>query len=432
MSSSEQPGALQQLSFALDPQRSASVSEKITFLRAFSATLQDRLTLEQSQHILQAFPLQNFYLLFSYEDDTLTTLVCDLLNKLLSPLTYEQIVSSENKQVYKCLESEKSTRQMVQSDVFPLILATIAFQDTKTANKASDFLYQLAKSSEMGQEAFFGPTCQTMLRQLLQITNDNGIISFRVYDLIIKVATLSDATFEQVKNSDLLTKFGRELETDDLLVQINAIELLNEVATTKAGVAFLEKAQLLPRIAQVLDNEEGDDDIAVQLAKCATVTVSTVGLIGSHVTGLRNLSHQSSLLRKCLCMYETAVGPLKTVLLQTLSKLLSVRDGTEDIESLTYQIYDQIPGRFPQLDGLVKEAKQPDNSIRIAAFAVMQAIACHIWGLKTWKFAIVQTMGSAPDALSIFGNSYYAQLQVYIRQGAHYKYIEPSAAVENS
>lgn len=41
-------------------------------------------------------------------------------------------------------------------------------------------------------------------------------------------------------------------------------------------------------------------------------------------------------------------------------------------------------------------------------------------------------MSQAPNASSIFGNTYYAQIQVYIRQGAYYKTIEPVAAVENS
>lgn len=50
-----------------------------------------------------------------------------------------------------------------------------------------------------------------------------------MYDLIIKVATISDSTFEQSVSAGLLTEFVNELQSDDLLVKINAIELLNEV-----------------------------------------------------------------------------------------------------------------------------------------------------------------------------------------------------------
>lgn len=71
-------------------------------------------------------------------------------------------------QVEKCLNSNDQINVMVNSDVFPLVLATIAFQDTKTANKASDILYKMSYQSA-GEETFFGATCLSMLKQLLQM-----------------------------------------------------------------------------------------------------------------------------------------------------------------------------------------------------------------------------------------------------------------------
>lgn len=61
------------------------------------------------------------------------------------------------------------------------------------------------------------------------VSCSNGVISFRVYDLIIKVAAYSDSTFDACESSGLLSVFIKELQSDDLLVKINAIELLNEV-----------------------------------------------------------------------------------------------------------------------------------------------------------------------------------------------------------
>lgn len=148
-------------------------------------------------------------------------------------------------QVFKCLASNEFVADMVNSDVFPLVLASIAFQDTRTANKASELLYKIS-ATPSGLETFFGPTCSVMLRQLLQVyvncyyhyretvTNNiliirTGTISFRVYDLIIKVATISDQAFTECEASGLLNDFTKELQSDDLLLKINAIELLNEV-----------------------------------------------------------------------------------------------------------------------------------------------------------------------------------------------------------
>lgn len=55
------------------------------------------------------------------------------------------------------------------------------------------------------------------------------------------------------------------------------------------------------------------------------VTVSSVGLIGSHLAGLEQISNQQSLLEKFFEIYESSVGPIKGVFLQSLSKLISVR-----------------------------------------------------------------------------------------------------------
>lgn len=71
-------------------------------------------------------------------------------------------------QVFKCLASDEFVSNMVNSDVFPLVLATIAFQDTRTANKASELLYKMS-TMPSGLEAFFGPTCTMMLTQLLRV-----------------------------------------------------------------------------------------------------------------------------------------------------------------------------------------------------------------------------------------------------------------------
>ncbi|KAI8327173.1 26S proteasome non-ATPase regulatory subunit 5 [Choanephora cucurbitarum] len=504
-----------QLARVLAPNSGASISEKVSLLQAFSATLNDVLTLERSLQILNQIPLQLFYLGFSAEDERLTIVLCEVINKILQPFSYEQIMSEENKtflvqglthftpeirylslqQVFKCLSSNQSVSDMTHSDVFPLVVATIAFQDTHTANKASDLLFQITQTTP-GQEAFFGPTCMAMLKQLLQV---NGTISFRVYDLLIKVATISDNHFKECEASGLLSAFTRELASDDLLLKINAIELLNEIAATPSGLSFLEKANLINTIAAVLDNTD-DSDVVVQLVKCAVikffgnlgenkaidfepfdtqyrilerigaclessnieiliVTVSTLGLLGSHIDGLKTIySHQNKrLIQRLLEIYGASVGQLKSVCLQTISKWLSNKDdnNSQEAEHLTLDIYDHLEGRPSTLLSIVKEAKQPDDSLRIAAFAVMQSIACHTWGIQkmanssefmnyilnrtteydeqgqTWKYAIVQTMAGAPDASSVFAN-YYQQLQVYVRQGPFFRVVEPVAAVENS
>jgi hypothetical protein len=53
--------------------------------------------------------------------------------------------------------------------------------------------------------------------------------------------------------------------------------------------------------------------------------------------------------------------------------------------SLTIHILLYNIGRPSTLSSLIKEAKQPEDGIRVASFAVMQAIADHVWGSQVKK-----------------------------------------------
>lgn len=55
------------------------------------------ISFERSAQILSTIPLGLFYNGFSMEDDKLTSVLCELIHKILSPFTYDQIVSEENK-----------------------------------------------------------------------------------------------------------------------------------------------------------------------------------------------------------------------------------------------------------------------------------------------------------------------------------------------
>ena len=111
---------LEQVSKVLQPNSNISITEKIEVLQAFSATLTgkkmvsycvlssnffflENLTFEKSAQILQAAPLGLFYYGFSVEDNRLTSVLCELISKILLPFTYDQIVSTENKVYTACV-----------------------------------------------------------------------------------------------------------------------------------------------------------------------------------------------------------------------------------------------------------------------------------------------------------------------------------------
>ncbi|KAI8097236.1 26S proteasome non-ATPase regulatory subunit 5 [Halteromyces radiatus] len=500
-----------------------SVEEKILALTAFSTSLGDQVQADEAQAILSVLPLSLLYgtlnhcVEHDYDDtshDHLPNVLCDLIRKLLGPFPYSVVSQGENRmyleqglqhftpsirylslqQVEKCLNSPLDTVAMIQSDFLPMVSTTVAFQDSRTAFKAVDILYK-ACLSDIGSESFFQSSAIQLLQSIMQI---NGTVGFRVYDLMMKIAGYSDRNFELCESSGILNQFMEELNTNDLLLRMNAIELLNEVAASPSGLQFLIKAHLMNKLVETLDIDD-DSDVAVALTKCAvikffgslgankevnftnaqqqfhiierlekcidsdnkeieTVSLAAVGLIGSHLNGLQLVQSNNSLMANFFGIARTASGDTKAVVLQSLSKMIGISDSEEtfeQVEQRTSAIYPSIP-EFPNvIKGITALAKLPVDNIRVAAFAVLEAIATRQWGRQEmarnfeflgylldrsnestqigqmWKYAIVKTLvETGSNAESILGR-HYSMLTQYIRQGPYYRAGQVTMAMES-
>ncbi|KAL1932559.1 hypothetical protein VTP01DRAFT_8237 [Rhizomucor pusillus] len=493
---------------------SFSNGEKIDALRALSVSLSDNVAAEQAEAIFETVPLRAFYQMFaaagddSEEEQYLVKILCEVVGKLLQPIGYQELVGDQSNatfllqglghfspsirllsliQVEKCLESDEATEQVAHSNVFPMIITTIAFQDTGIASKAVDLT---SKIGSKVPNALFEENVNA-LQSLLSV---NETVRFRVYELVVNVSGSSDRAFDLGKTSGLLQTLIDEVRSPDLLLRLNAIEILGEVAVSSSGFAFLEKAEVLDSLTELMDNEDesdtgvvltkslafkffgklgGNKDIIFEpierkyhvfsrLHRCLdtstnreilTVAIAAIGLIGSHPSNLQ-LLFRSSLKDYFVDSYRTSSGHIKAVYLQSLSKILSVRDGPET-EQMTEDIYRSLEGRPSTLESLVQTAKQPVPEVRMAAFATLHAIATHTWGQQImansgdflgylldrttehslpgqqWKYAIVEALIRADNAVNIFGG-HYPMLQRYLREGPYYRPTEPVTAMESA
>ncbi|KAI7883270.1 hypothetical protein K492DRAFT_144143 [Lichtheimia hyalospora FSU 10163] len=504
---------LERVARAIAPDSSTTTRQKIDSLTAFNSVLHD-VSLEQAQSIFSAVPLANFYLVFGSldnednEEQQLSSIMCVVIGKLLRPFSYDMIMQDENnhtflsqglnhfspevrqlslEQVAKCLDSSSSMHQVATSTIFPFVLTTIAFRDTGVANRAIDIAAKIG---------FNKPEClfvnNASIIRGLQETSD--AVRFRVYDLIIRVAGSSDDAFRMAESSGFLVPVLDQVNSDDILVQLNAIELLKEVAITPCGLDFLERSGVLQMLASQIGNSEINDTSTVlvkslilkffgklgenqaiqfepiqckyqvfdKLQQCLddtnkeilTVAIAVVGLIGSHAAGLAMLL-DSPLMNKFMEGYQASTGDIKAVYIQSLSKFIGISGGDPAVEQMTRQVYQTINGAPSTLENLMQTATQPLEEVRVPTFALMQAIASHSWGQQEmarapaflgylldrstehtplgqkWKFGIVQTLASAENSRQIFGQHYTLMLQ-FIRQGPYYRPTEAAAIMESA
>jgi len=114
------------------------------------------------------------------------------------------------------------------------------------------------------------------------------------------------------------------------------------------------------------------------------------------------------------------------------------------------------PGNPTPLSTLVTNAKQSFEELHITSFVVMQKMALHAWGRtemanskefieyvlnrntefthkgKEWKFSIVQTLATAPDAESLIAPPVLERLMRYIREGPFFVRTGAALAFESA
>lgn len=90
-------------------------------------------------------------------------------------------------------------------------------------------------------------TCVPLLEILTYFRNET--VRFRVYELVVNVSGSSDRAFDLGETSGLLQTLIDEVRSPDLLLRLNAIEILGEVRIYGYGLEDLSLAQsFLPRL----------------------------------------------------------------------------------------------------------------------------------------------------------------------------------------
>ncbi|ORY94827.1 26S proteasome non-ATPase regulatory subunit 5 [Syncephalastrum racemosum] len=502
---------------ALQPQSSMAYPDKLNALQSFLASLGERVDLDSAQAILHTVPLPLFYNAFETtadEDQDLVKLLCQIVGKLLRPIPFDVFVADpvnqeflirglqhfspdirylSLQQVETCLSKPNTVRQVATSTVFAFTLTSVAFQDTRTANKAVDVAVKIA--SEMPSVLFEQST--SILQGLFQT---NETVRFRVFELIIRVAGSSSEAFELGEASGLFQVIVQEVQSDDILLRLNAVEMLTQIATSPSGLAFLQRTGLLHNLARMITDSNDTDTVAMltkhaafhffghlgrnkdinfqpidrechvfnAILKCLEdpanpeieiTAMHTASLIASKPSGLQ-LFYNSAVVDPFFDRYKSSTGDVKIAYLRSLAAVLSVEapTGSEEaalVEQMTKDLFLRTGnGGFHVLSNLVQNAKQPVDDIRMAALSVLQSTASHQWGREYMaqssdfmgyildrtndhsaaglnaKYDIVSALGRAPAAQQTFGD-HYPMIRQYISQGPYYRETTTEVAMES-
>lgn len=155
-------------------------------------------------------------------------------------------------------------------DVLVYTSRALSDENLSCAKLATKTLVNTAKH-ESGLELLFQHQIQSELEALLM---KKDVIRFRVYELIVIIQALSDRALECCKRSGVLERLTKELDGDDVLLRLNCLELLTQMADSgKNGLMFVEESGITTRLNNMLLSAEADPLMSLMLPSKNTITL---------------------------------------------------------------------------------------------------------------------------------------------------------------
>lgn len=161
-------------------------------------------------------------------------------------------------------------------DILVYTARALSDQNLTCVKLATNTLINTAKH-DSGLEILFQHQIQSEFDELL---TKKDVIRFRVYELMVLIQALSERAFKSSRNSGVLEKLTKELDGDDILLRLNCIELLTQLADSgKNGLMFVEESGIVTRLNNLLISAETDPLMSLMLPSKICFTVRM--LIGS-------------------------------------------------------------------------------------------------------------------------------------------------------
>lgn len=155
-------------------------------------------------------------------------------------------------------------------DILVYTARALSDQNLTCVKLATNTLINTAKH-DSGLEILFQHQIQSEFDELL---TKKDVIRFRVYELMVLIQALSERAFKSSRNSGVLEKLTKELDGDDILLRLNCVELLTQLADSgKNGLMFVEESGIVTRLNNLLISAETDPLMSLMLPSKICFTV---------------------------------------------------------------------------------------------------------------------------------------------------------------
>ncbi|XP_064458042.1 26S proteasome non-ATPase regulatory subunit 5-like [Ornithodoros turicata] len=320
------------------------------------------------------------------------------------------------RQLIRCCK-DNSTLCDVATDrhLLESVVQLLGDEDTWTSKQSAAILKEVTREKEALSALLHPPLTKVMG----EVMDRGDIYRFRVHDVLVDVAKASRENMERVVESGCLKCLLDEMNGNDILVKLNALELLTDLAATPHGLDYLEKVgmvnklrdnimalsadplasflapgllkffgniglsspqRLVSRYPQVLDFIL--DCVQESDLSCQLVSIETVGVISASTQGKCSLKQFDNKMKMYMKKLRENINGTKNEIrvrsLGALANVLHVEEPSEDMLALTEAWYGALGDGSTKL--LLQICKQPFPDLRCGALAVLRELALQAWG----------------------------------------------------
>uniref|UniRef100_T1J7S9 26S proteasome non-ATPase regulatory subunit 5 n=1 Tax=Strigamia maritima TaxID=126957 RepID=T1J7S9_STRMM len=361
-------------------------------------------------------------------------LACDLLTSMLTSLPPNCIMPQFQTELHRgLLHPEPFVKEMVLKqikrcvqqqafldngrDIAMITVRLIGDDNLSVAKHASEVVVDLNKTVT-GFNLIFAPSVVCQMKDLLA---KNDTVRFRMHEVIVKIATHSTQGLTKCEEWDLLSYILNEYQLNDILIQLNCLELLSDLAMAEHSLYFLETKGVINDLEKLLQQEsmngvsgfllpglikffgnmahvrpkevcEKHPSFINMLFKfidsndhtLLLIAIETVSMIGATVDGKITLEKMREMMKNYTKKLGTAIvnapSELRVKAMNAASILLDlkVQDQTTDMLSLTELWFSWLASEPMQL--LLNLCRQPFADIRCAALGILRSLAHQSWG----------------------------------------------------
>jgi len=321
----------------------------------------------------------------------------------------------------KFAESEEYVSILDDDNYIQLLMNTLQGQNIGIADRMSKILLKMA-STKKGLDILFRDDVVAGFRR---IARSSDIAKFRVLDLFASISSVSNDAFSYCDKNQFLQDVLSAVQTEDVLQQMNALELLDKVVRSPLGAKFLDESHTIDKLLNILKSDDdlmnaflapkiisflgelgSQGDVQIDLfekknapsilkhildegsneAKAAVITA--IGKIGSSPRGLKLLSSSALLSEYMYCI--NLEGDVRVIFLHSFGYLLkafpkndsSYQSSISDLQRLV----DNVPvrsGRTEPITSIIMPLlRQPFEEQRYAVQDTISGLACHSFGAK--------------------------------------------------